>query len=183
MMRYHGFSGVPQDLVAGANGMLGSQAVQGDKWPYWWEHPRANDQFVQRVASVVMPALDTLTDVVTLEVPSGYRFVLKAILHTFQTGIDGAPAFVDGSGDILWSLTVNAPAGTSASAIAGYTLPDMANMAEQRGSLVNGPWPVMGYSVFDPYTVLRYKVLNVSGPIGAPNYTTCGLFGWWEPAQ
>jgi len=177
-----GLAGPPQDLVSAANGMLGTSAVQQDRWPYPWLMPRSNTQYKQIVQSIAIPAISaTPTEVLEYTVPVGFRLVLRAILQTFQTGVGGAPQFVDGSGDLLWTVDVDQPIGGVA--LSGYGLPDLTSMAEQRGSLVNGPWALEGYTVFDQYQTLRYKITNVSsGAAGIPNYTTCGLFGWLDKA-
>ncbi len=178
-----GMAGLPQDLVRGADGMIGSKAVQEDNWPFWWLKPHSNTQYRQPQKTIFAPAPATLTEVVSLTVPAGFVFILRAIRQTFQTGIDGAAVFVDGSGDILWTVDVDRPIGTTG--FSGYALPDMFEMAEQRGSQEN-PWPIEGYTVFDEYQTIRYKVETTNaiaqGGAGSPNFITCGLFGWLEKA-
>ena len=183
-----GLGGAPQDLVSGANGMIGSKALQDNTWPYWWVVPRANVQYVQRVCSMIAPANNTLVEVTDtgsgalceVNVPVGFRFVLRAIRQTFQTGITGAPVFIDGSGEILWTIDVDNPIGSTP--LSSFGLPDFTNMADQRGSQL-GPWQVEGYNVFDSYQIIRYKVkTTVAIAPGAPNYITCGLYGWYEKA-
>ena len=179
--RYNGLNGPGQDAVRAAQGMIGNPSLSDTAWPYWWEHPRQNAEIVQRVNSIVAPPNGASTVVVTLEVPAGFRFVLKAIRQTFQTNITTPPPFIDGSGDILWTIDVDTPA--NAPALSGYPIADLANMADQRGSQER-PWPIYGYSVFSPYQTLRYKVITTAAITpGAPNFITCGLFGWWEKAQ
>jgi hypothetical protein len=181
-----GLAGPGQDIVQGANGMLGSSAVQEDRWPYWWAVPRSNTQYVQKVACMPAPVAGVLTQVINpitgaaaeVDVPPGFCFILRAIRQGFSTGIGGAPVWVEGSGDILWTVDVDVPLG--AIALSGFSLPDLANMADARGSAV-APWPLEGYTVFEPYQTIRYKVLTtVNIGAGAPNFITCGLFGWLE---
>jgi hypothetical protein len=182
VLRPMGFgAATPQDLVNGANGMLGAAATQANNWPYWWLQPRANTQYKQPIASIVAPPNATVTEVLALQVPVGFRFILRGILQTFQSGTGGAPIFVDGSGDILWTIDLDQPTGSLS--LSGFGLPDFTNMAEQRGSLQNGFWRLEGYTVFDAYQTLRYKVTTTAtiAP-GAPNYITCGFFGWFEKA-
>lgn len=177
---YRGMAGPPQDLVRGAN-QLGTDSLQDNSVPYFWDKPRVNSEHVQRVNSIVAPANATLTEVTSVVVPSGFRFVLRSILHMFSSGIDGAPIFVEGSSSILWTVDVDVPIG--AVGLSGYGLPDLSNMKQTRGSLVNGPWRVEGYNVFNPYQIVRYKVITTAAIApGDPNYITCGLFGWWEKA-
>jgi hypothetical protein len=180
----NGLGGSPQTLVQGANAMMGKGGLQQDSpvLPFWL-FPRANAELVQRVASIPTPAAATLTQVLQLAVPPGFRFILRGIRQSFQTGTGGAPVWVEGSGDIVWTLDVNSPIMPGASlGFSGYALPDMGAMTDARGSSI-APWPVDGYNVFEPEQVLRYKVLTtVNIPAGVPNYITCGLFGWWEKA-
>lgn len=179
VLRNRGLGGPPQDLMRGANQMLGKQLLENDNWPYFWEAPRVNTQYVQKVVSIPAPATATLTEVLEVQVPSGFCFVLRAIMHTFASGIGGAPVWVEGSGDILWTVDVQDPIGSVP--IAGFGLPDLTNMAESRGSTMFGPWPVEGYTVFDPYYVIRYKVITTAAIApGSPNFITCGLFGWYD---
>lgn len=172
-----GFSGVMQDTVAGANGMTGKNALQDDSWPYFWREPGPNTQYVQRVASIPTPAAATQTEVLTLLVPAGFKFILNAIRQNFYTSNAPSP-FVEGSGDILWTIDVDNPIGSTA--ISSFGLPDFTNMADERGSKL-GPWPIDGYTVFDEYQTLRCKVTTTAAiPVGAPNFIVCGLFGWWD---
>lgn len=174
-----GMSGAPQDLINGANGMLNAAASQSNVWPYWWREPRANSQYVQRVKTIPAPAVATPTEICRVDVPPGFVFIFNAYLQTFQSGIGGAPVFIDGSGDILWTIDVNQA--VNAATLAGYGLPDLSNMAESRGSLANGPWPLDGYTVFNPYDILRLKVVTAAAITpGAPNFITGGLFGWFD---
>lgn len=180
VLRPNGMAGIPQDTVIGANGMIGSSALQDDSWPYFWREPGPNTQYVQRANSIPAPLPTVETEVLSLPVPPGFKFILNAIRHGFSTGIDGAPVYVEGSGDIVWTIDVDKPVG--ANSLSGYALPDFFRMKDERGSKL-GPWPIDGYTVFDEYVTLRYKVLTTAAiAAGAPNFITCGLFGWWEKA-
>lgn len=175
-----GMNGLPQDQVRAANGMLGSSAIQDEFWPYWWAVPRSNAQPVQEVQSIPAPVAGVLTEVASVIVPVGFRFVLRAIRQSFSSGIGGAPVWTEGSGDIQWTIDVDNP--ISALQLSGYGLPYMSSMKDARGSQIS-PWPVEGYNVFDQYQVIRYKVLTTLAIApGAPNFITCGLFGWFDKA-
>lgn len=175
-----GLAGPPQDLMRGAS-QLGPGPLQDNSWPYFWQYPRANCEHVQKVVSIAAPANATLTEVLAVTVPAGFRFVLRKIMHTFNSGVGGAPVFVEGSGAILWTIDVDTPIGSVP--LSGYGLPDLSNMKESRGSTQFGPWEIQGYNVFNPYQTLRYKVITTAAIApGDPNYITCGLFGWWDKA-
>lgn len=177
-----GLGGMPQTLVTGADSLMRSGATLQDdnnNLPFWL-FPKSQTQFKQITNSIPTPAAATLTEVLTFTVPAGFRFIFRGMRQEFNTGTGGGPIWVPGSGDILWTIDVNSPIG--APALSGFALPDLANMAEARGSQL-GPWPVEGYNVFDEYMTLRYKVLTTANiPAGAPNFITCGLFGWMEKA-
>ena len=173
-----GLRGAPQDLVAGANGMIGSAAVQDDSWPYFWLSPRSNTQYFQPIVSIPAPASGVQTLVFSRQVPAGFQLVLRGMRQNFYTGILGGPVWTPGSGDILWTVSVDAPIGGTA--LSGFGLPDLTNMAEERGSAERW-WPIEGYTVFGPYQTIQYSVLTTAAIApGAPNYITCGLFGWYE---
>lgn len=178
MIRHNGLSGTPQDLVRGADSMLGKSGIQDTSWPYWWTIPRVNTQEVQAVNSIPAPVAATLTEVVSVVVPAGNVFVMRGIWQAFFTAVGGAPIFIDGSGDILWTIDVDVPIGSTP--LSGYGLPYFTGMKEQRGSRIQ-PYPINAFSVFYPYQVIRYKVLTSAAiPAGAPNFITCGLFGWFD---
>lgn len=168
-----GVNGVGQDLVTGASSIYQQGGIGDSSWPYWWLIPRKNTQYVQRVASIVLPAAGVLTEVVEVAVPIGFRFILRAIRQTFA----GDGTFIDGSGGLLWTIDVDNPIG--ATQLTSYGLPDLTNMADERGSQL-GPWPIEGYTVFDQYQVVRYKVTSSLGFAGGDNFITCGLFGWFD---
>ncbi len=174
-----GLSGIPQDIVAGANGMLGSTALQDNSWPYFWSEPGPNTQYVPFVNSIPTPAPGVITEVLALQVPSGFRFIWNGMRQNYFTSVSPSP-FVEGSGDILWTVDVDNPVGSTA--LSAFSLAYLSNMADERGSKL-GPWPVVGFNVFAAYQTLRYKVVTTASiPVGAPNFITCGLFGWWEKA-
>ena len=173
-----GLRGAGQDAIAAANQITTDRA----KWPYRWLQPGPDAQYKQPVASIPAPALLNFqqTEVLSLTVPAGFIFVLRAILQTYQT--NSGSIFVNGSGDILWTVDVNIPVGIPT--LGGYALPDLSNMAEQRGSFADKPWYLEGCTIFQAYDTLRYKVATNTANIapGLPNVISCGFFGWFEPA-
>lgn len=171
MNRHNGMGAAAQDQVRGAYAVLDRDR---NEWPYWWVYPRENTQSVPFSQSIPLPVAGVLTEVMELQVPAGFCFVLRGIRHTYQ----GA-GFVDGSGDLLWTIDVDNP--NTAVSIAGFGLPYLTNMAEQRGDQAR-PWPIEGYAVFNEFQTLRYKVISALGVSGAPNLVTCGLYGWFDTA-
>lgn len=174
----NGLGAVSQDLVGAAN-VLQQQKEDANAWPYFWRQPRAFTQSVPRIKSIPTPAPTVNTLITSVSVPAGYNFILAGVLHGFNSSVGGASVWTPGSGDILWTVDVNVP--IDAVAVSGYGLPDLSAMAEQRGSLELGPFPLDGYNVFGPYDVIRYKVVTTANiPEGGGNFIFAGLIGWFD---
>lgn len=178
LLRRNGMGAVPQELVRGADALQAEKQDTDNAWPYFWREPRAYSQSVPRIKSIPTPAVGVVTLITSVQVPAGFNFILQGILH----GVNLAPGGVvwtPGSGDFLWTVDVDVPIG--ATAVSGYGLPDMTAMAEQRGSLEQGPFPVDGYNVFGPYQVVRYKVVTGAAiPVAGGNFIFAGLCGWFD---
>jgi len=173
-----GFAGVGPDMIKSASAMIGTEATNSNQWPYWWRQPRSDAQAVQRCLSIAAPVAGVLTEITRVTVPEAMVFVLTGYRQNFATLTNPTP-FVDGSGSILWTVDVDNPIGSGTNALAGYAVPDLYNMSDERGSKL-GPWPIDGYTVFRPKQVIRYKVITTADiPAGDPNYITAGLFGWF----
>jgi hypothetical protein len=91
---------------------------------------------------------------------------------------DGS-GFVPGSGDIVWSIDINRPAGAPVSI--GYTEKNFGAIKWPLGSYEQ-PWPVrLRHRESETLRVKAYTVANVG--IGAPNYITGALHGYTWPAK
>lgn len=179
LRRNRGFAGVPQDLVRGANALQTQKDDLDSTWPYFWREPRSFTQSVPRIKSIPTPNPATVTEITSVTVPAGYNFILAGVLHGFVSSVGGGVVWTPGSGDILWTVDVNVP--VDAVAVSGYGLPDLSNMAEQRGSLELGPFPLDGYNVFGPYDVIRYKCITTASiPVAGGNFIFAGLIGWFD---
>lgn len=175
-----GFAGVGPDMVKSASAMIGTEATNSNQWPYWWLKPRSDAQAVQRFGWIPAPVAGVLTEITraTVIVPEAMVFVLRGYRLSFSTSVNPNP-FVDGSGSILWTIDVDNPVGSGTNALAGYAVPDLYNIADERGSKL-GPFPIEGYTVFKPKQVLRVKVITTADiPAADPNYIGGGLFGWF----
>lgn len=178
MIRRNGFGGIPQDLVRGANVLQAQQETENTNWPYWWLQPRANTQSVPRIASIATPAVATSTLITSVSVPPGFNFILRGVIHGFSPAVGGV-VWVPGDGSLLFTVDVDVPVG--ANSVSGYGLPDLVSMAEPRGSLELGPFPLDGYNVFGPYQVIRYKVTTTAAiPVAGGNFVFAGLIGWFD---
>lgn len=171
-----GLGGVNQDMVAAASGISASM-IQDNTFPFWWQIPHAQDQWRQKMVWIPAPNPGILTVVDEFVVPAGFFFVMRGIRQNFRAPTGSNP-WVEGSGDILWSITADIPSGSQP--LNGYALPDMNNMPEERGA-ASRYWPIDSYAVFDPYVTLSYKVLTTSNiPAGSPNFIGAGMFGYFH---
>lgn len=165
--------------IRGANAMRKPRRFY-EPVPFPWSLPDRDSKPVQAFGSIVAPATATLTTVVQYQVPDGFQFVLTDRVNDyngagFSTG-SGGP----GSGDILWSTTVDNPATSTPQ---GYSVEFMSNETFPVGSFTI-PWPVRGYLVFDPNHIIRVNVLTTAAITpGAPNYFTSILMGWIYPLR
>ena len=135
-----GFAGVGPDMIKSASAMIGTEATNSNQWPYWWRQPRSDAQAVQRCLSIAAPVAGVLTEITRVTVPEAMVFVLTGYRQNFATLTNPTP-FVDGSGSILWTVDVDNPIGSGTNALAGYAVPDLYNMSDERGSKL-GPWPI-----------------------------------------
>lgn len=151
---------------------------RGAQWPYPWTYMPQDGRPYSRRGSVAAPAF-TIANQVTIaemEIPNGYMGVLTWI-YAFYAG----SGFVNGSGDVVFTVDVNTPLGTSP--FQGYGLPDYSAFTMALGS-ANNPWPLPGGWVLNEGDVVRVKAYTV-GTVGtgAPNYVHGGLLGWTWPSQ
>lgn len=135
-----------------------------------WIEPPADHEPFDITGSVACPAAGTTdTQVISLRCPYGYQGVLLGVGHRYiGTG------FVEGSGDILWSVRVGGrfPNGYGAINIS-------LGSAEQSR-------PVFGAIRFYENELIEYLVtVPAASPIatGAPNYMIAMLAGYTWPAQ
>lgn len=174
--------------IPSANELLGAPAdpsiaaAISQNWP-WWIFPSKTSQRRTPKAWIAAPANGVPTEILEFQVPAGFQYVLEAIWHNFTTNLNPNP-FQEGSGSILWSVTVDAPpgsTGSSGAAVAGYTLQDLDNMAELRGT-AQEPWHLSGYNVFAAFQTLRYVVTTTAAiSPGVPNQIFACFVGHLEP--
>ena len=112
-------------------------------------------------------------------VPDGWEGVL---LDVMNTSTDNAGTFVEGSGDIIWTIDIDWPVGNPLGT--SRYLPDYANIKTSLGDLVF-PWPVRGGWRMKQGEVYRYKVRTVQNVNqGEPHFLHGSLLGWvWPMAR
>ena len=163
---------------------LNEQSERRDAWPYPWLCPSRNAEPIPSFGSIAAPALNTLAEVLSYTVPTGFQFALVGIVQLYI----GA-GFIEGDSDILWTLDLDSPIGVAS--VEGDPLPGMNNVPVSLGSLAGLPWLFYKPFILKPNQVLRSKVfLPTLNPItgtpnnitpGAPNYFVSAFAGFTWP--
>jgi hypothetical protein len=169
----------PWDVQNKSRAITAAMARQ-DNWPYPWAYMPPGGRPFNRAGSVAAPNYNVGNMVeitgTRYEVPAGYMGVITGLWWQYV-----GTGFVNGSGNVVVSVTVNQPLGLTS--LAGYSLPDYNNMVVALGD-ASYPWPVAGGWVLDEGNVVRmtaYTVATVGQ--GAPNYVLGGVLGWIWPSQ
>lgn len=145
-------------------------------WPYVHVFPPPGAKRVHQITltPVVVPAAGATAVVLAYQVPSGFRFIMEAILQTYTPG-----AF--NPGDVLWTVDLNAPVGIAD--IQGAVIEGLTRVPIPLGSWVYGTqWKFPRAYEFEPLSLLQSKARNLNLPAGAPNYLISGFFGYLIPA-
>ena len=145
-----------------------------DQWPYPWNFPPPNALRVFRVGSLLSPNPATQTEVLSYQVPQGFRFWLTALVQIYA-----GTGFTPGSGDVLWTLDKNQPVGVVP--LQGEVVQGFGSLGIPLGSLLY-PWPLQMPELLLATDVLRSKVITtVAIPVGVTNYFHSVIEGWLEP--
>ena len=161
------------------------QAARSDeeRTPYPWVMLPPGGISFFAMGSVPAPAFGQANQVTlaTYTVQDGWEGTLQDVLVIYDD--QGAATFVQGSGDIVWTIDIDNPLGSPLAT--SRFLPNYAQILTQLGSLENGPWPVRGgwrMKQGEVYRVKAYTVANVA--TGAPNFVHGALLGWvWPMAK
>ena len=153
------------------NRMIGRR----DQWPYPWLCPPDDAEPRNPSNSILCPALNTLTEILAFEVPTGFRFALTGIVQVFS----GA-GYIPGDQDLLWVVDTDSPIGIAS--VEGDPLPDLNYTVTPGNLLTLGLNVASGLTRFkkphilEPNQVLRSKVfLPTSNPLtAAPNSISPG---------
>lgn len=170
--------------MSAARSLLGVEAIQAaDKlrkrqkrvsdWPYVHIFPPPDSIPLHQISSAAVPAMAATAVVLSYQVPEGLRAYLIGILGDYSGGTAFTP------GDLLWTVTQNRPTGIAD--VQGAPVQGLISLPVPLGQWQYGVWwPLPRAYVFQPETVIRSTVLNVTGniPAGAPNYLVSGFFGY-----
>jgi hypothetical protein len=161
------------DLLSGYHttvGLLGG-GKYGDNsfnttsgFPPWLAMPPGSEPF-DYVQNVIIPvALGTTSTIFSFTVENGYDGVIKRFYHNYL----GA-AFVEGSGDLIWSITADGRPIKNF----GAMLTSMGNSATPRVS--------DGIRVFAGQTI-SYNILHAANPL-LTDQVVASLAGYFYPRQ
>lgn len=154
-----------------------------ERTPYPWVMMPPGGISFFAIGSVPAPAWGSANQVelCSYTVQDGWEGTLMDVLVEYLDG--GANSFVQGSGDIIWTIDIDTPLG--APLATSRFLPNYAFLKTQLGSFENGPWPIRGgwrMKQGETYRVKGYTVANVN--TGAPAFLHGGLLGWvWPMAR
>lgn len=146
-----------------------------DAWPFPWVYPTEGTIRRNPMGFIASPAIGLANQatILTFGVPSGYIFELQGLLiGAYTTGMIG----VGSPGDFSFSLDKNTPLGGGA--LQGSPLADLSVIPFNLGSLITGPMPLPRSETFAPTDIIRAKVINNSGGVGAPVFC-CAMFAGW----
>lgn len=155
-----------------------------DRWPFPWIYPPDSAEPIFRAGSIEAPAYGSDTEVLLYKVPAGLQFALCEIIQIYV----GA-SYVPGSGDILWTLDMDAPVGVTA--LQANPLPGLFQIPVPLGALI-GPnicaaglgarWQFKKPFIIKPETELRSKVKTVQNvSTGSPNFCLSVFNGFTWP--
>jgi hypothetical protein len=145
--------------------------------PFPWDLPPEDSRPVYQSGVIAAPLVGVQTVILQYVVPDGFLFAFKARLNTFQ-----GSGMVIGAPSATWTTDVNSTPGIAVPQ--GWPVEGMAAETFPVGSLVAGPWPVLGCLVLESLDILRVKVVTDADIApGVPNYFISAIMGWLYPAR
>ena len=162
----------PQAVSAARS--LAAQRRKDQNWPYPWDSPPPGSEQVQAFGSLVIPAPNTPTLVMSYTVDDGSEFVPTDILFGV-VGTTWAP------GDFTWSLTVNSPVGvTAVQALPFFGFQSVPTPLPPGPA--SFPWPIRRgeQSILHSRDTARIVVTNVNLGLGAGSFFAY-LLGYTYP--
>jgi hypothetical protein len=143
---------------------------------YPWVIPPPTFQQIFEENSVAAPAYGTQVQLTSFTVPQA----MEAIINYIVLEYDGS-GYTIGSGAITYSVDINRPLGATTQ---GYNPPGWGAILSQLGNVMYQPWPIPGGIRLYERDTIRIKALTANPlGIGAPNYITGILMGWYYPVK
>lgn len=159
------------DSVNAAEDVLKQRRV--DAWPYDHVYAPPDATPVHQVDFIPAPGAGVAGVVLTYQVPTGKRFIMRAILQVY---ISGGGAF--NPGDALWTVTENTTAGSLT--VQSTPVQGLVNVPIPLGSIQAGnQWPFARAYEFGSLTVVRSVVTPVN--VGGLGFFVSGFFGYLVP--
>ena len=166
-------------LYSGADAVRAAEKLRQEKekhdnWPYEHCFPPPNSIPVNAIGSIATGALASVVVPLTYKVPSGYRFIMTAIVQDYTGG-----AFTPGAA--LWTVDLNTPVGIPS--VQAAPVQGLVAVPVRLGSFdLAQQWEFQRAYEFAPLDILRSKVTNVGLSVGTPNFFSSGFFGWLVPS-
>ena len=161
-----------RDLINNAGNSL-ANPYNGN---YPWVVPPPSETPVSARETIAAPAYGVQALITSCQVPQAMEAVITHILCKF----DGS-GFVQGSGAVTWTIDINRPLGAAQQ---GYNPPFFGSIITQLGDFLTFPFPVPGGIRLSERDTIRFKVTTAAPVgIGAPNYITAMLLGWYYPVK
>ncbi len=160
-------------LEPGPSKVEGARAIEVRRrglgvFPYQWWIPGPNARPQTPLGGALSPGAGSSVNLITYQVPEGYRFLLKAL---FMVGF--CSDWVQGSGDVIWTLSVQGPAPRKVQWFQNVTIALGSNVS---------PYPLFAAEKFQPMDVLSLDVSVVATvAAGPPNSFAGGLSGYEYP--
>jgi len=151
-----------------------------ERTPYPWVMMPPGGISFFAIGSAPAPAYGIANQVqlCSYTVQDGWEGVLLDVMDVYLDG--GAASFVQGSGDIVWTIDIDWPLGNQLGT--SRYLPNYSSLLTQLGSFENGPWPVRGGWRMKSGETYRYKVYTVANVVtGAAAFVHGALLGWVWP--
>src|SRR5208337_1778726 len=141
-----------------------------------WVTPPQSATQISRRNTIAAPAYAAQAQIVSFQVPQAMEAVITHVICKY----DGS-GFLQGSGSVVWSIDINRPLGAAQQ---GYNPPDFGSIITQLGDFLIFPFPIPGGIRLYERDTIRFKVTTAAPVgIGAPNYITAMLLGWYYPVK
>jgi hypothetical protein len=149
------------DELLTTNPVTGAQEVK--EFKPWLNFPPGGISFSPQ-ASIPIPSVGSgFVPVLTLVVPQGNDGVINRIHNNFTGG-----GFVEGSGDIVWQITIN-----------GRAVKNYDQILTEKGST---QWlqKIAPIRIYSGQTI-QYLVNHVNNPLLSNGFIICGFSGYFYP--
>ena len=155
-----------------------------DLYPYSWSVPPPEAERVHERGSIATPSANTVTQILSFQVPCNRFFWFTHILQLYLGGT--STVTTAGDGQIAWDLDVNIPVGVTNS-LQGYQLRGFSEtLVAGNGDFpygnfqsgLNSPWQLVKPELIGPENTLRSKV-SVNTTVAGNGGRFVTIFDGW----